>query len=101
MPHSTFRLPGHLAADLASGYQYKNGTYQPVPFTYANLAPATGVSTTATDIAHFMIAHLQNGRYSNTRILEEATAIEMHRQHFTQHPRLNGFAYDFWELFYN
>jgi hypothetical protein len=48
-------------------------------------------------MAQFMIAHLLNGRYENSRILEEDTARLMHRQHFTHHPRLPGTAYSFHE----
>jgi hypothetical protein len=44
---------------------------------------------------------LQDGRYQQARILQRSTAREMHRQHFTQHPRLPGVAYGFWERFEN
>ncbi len=102
MQHSSFLLPPHLAPDLAVGYEYTNNTYRPVPFDYLNnVGPAGSLNATAADIAHFMIAHLQDGRYGETRILQEATAQEMHRQHFTHHPRLPGFAYGFYELFKN
>ena len=53
------------------------------------------------DIARFMRAHLQTGQAGVVRILAEQTAREMHRQHFTQHPRLPGFCYGFWESFNN
>ena len=61
------------------------------------------MSTSATDMARFMIAHLQDGRYSDeniadARILEEATAQQMHSTLFTFDPRINGLAYFFWEL---
>jgi hypothetical protein len=55
------------------------------------------MSSTAIDMAHFMIAHLQDGSYGNTRILQAATAEDMHKQHFTQDPRLPGMAYGFYE----
>ena len=46
-----------------------------------------------TDMARFMIAHLQNGRYSDAtfseaRILEETTAQQMHSTLYTPDPRL-------------
>ncbi|MFX0196016.1 MAG: serine hydrolase domain-containing protein, partial [Candidatus Hodarchaeota archaeon] len=101
MKRTSFQLPPHLTADLAKGYVYKNGTYQAVPFEFLKGAPAYSLITTATDMAHFMIAHLQNGRFQNSHILKEATAQEMHRQHFTHHPKLPGFAYGFFESFEN
>ncbi len=99
MHHSTFRqpVPGDLAADLSQGYTYTNGVYRPDPFEAVQVAPAGSMSATATDMANFMIAHLQNGRFGNQRILQEATAKEMHTQHFTNDPRVPGMAYGFYE----
>jgi CubicO group peptidase (beta-lactamase class C family) len=101
MSHSGFLLPPHLASDVAVDYAYQGDTFAPYAFDYHNDAPAGGMNTTGTDIARFMIAHLQNGRYKDARILNEATAQEMHRQQFTQHPRLPGYAFGFHEHFEN
>ena len=99
MQRSTFLQPPppSLASDLAVGYEYQDGRFQSLPFLYLNIAPAASLSATATDMAHFMIAHLQNGRYENSRILEEETAQLMHQQHFTHHPKLPGITYSFHE----
>jgi len=99
MNHSTFRrpLPPGLAENLAVGYSYANGAYQPQA-EWVQPAPAGGLSSTATDMARFMIAHLQEGRYGDgVRILQESTAREMHRRQFTNDPRVNGWAYGFME----
>lgn len=103
MAHSTFEqpLPPHLASDLAVGYTYLGDRYQSIPFEYFNVVPAGALNATTTDIARFMIAHLNNGRYGNVRILSEPAAQEMHRQQFTHHPRLPGMAYGFRESFAN
>ncbi|WP_035140717.1 serine hydrolase domain-containing protein [Fischerella sp. PCC 9605] len=103
MNRSTFLQPPPpaLANDLAVGYQYQNGSFKPVPYLYLNIAPAAAMSTTATDMAHFMIAHLQLGRYENSRILEEDTVRLMHKQHFTHHPKLPGTGYSFRERLEN
>lgn len=97
MRHSSFLqpLPPQLASNLAVGYKYKNGTYQRRPFAFSNTIPGNALMATATDIAHFAIAHLQNGRYGDTRILNEATVQEMHRQHFANYPGMVGAAYGF------
>jgi CubicO group peptidase (beta-lactamase class C family) len=100
MEHSTFRepLPANLAPDMAVGYKRENGLYEPEPFEFiSNFGPAGSSSSTATDMARFMIAHLQLGRYGEQRILEEATARRMHSQLFTADPRLPGMAYGFYE----
>ena len=99
MRSSTFRQPveARLLADLSQGYTYSNGVYNPEAFGAVQDAPAGAMSATATDIANFMIAHLQNGRFGTQRILREATAKEMHRQQFTNDPRVPGMAYSFYE----
>lgn len=99
MQRSSFEqpLPSPLASDLAVGYQYQGGKHNPLPFLYLNVAPAAALSATATDIAHFMIAHLQNGSYKNSRILQPETTQLMHEQQFTHHPKLPGTGYGFHE----
>lgn len=103
MRHSSFDPGEELEAALAVGYDYERDgdSYRPVTRAYLNDAPAGQLVATGTDVAAFMIAHLQDGRYGDKRILQESTAREMHRQHFTQHPRLPGCAYGFFERFEN
>jgi hypothetical protein len=48
-----------------------------------------------------MIAHLQDGRLGDARILQAATAQEMHRQQFTNDPHVNGMTYGFVEMTLN
>ncbi|HSF83111.1 MAG TPA: serine hydrolase domain-containing protein [Anaerolineales bacterium] len=104
MAHSSFRqpLPETLAADLATGYNYHNGQYVAGSFVFDQSYPAGAVSATATDMARFMIAHLQNGELDSQRILREETARQMHSQLYTPDPRLNGgMAYGFFENMIN
>lgn len=97
MDHSTFSPGLETRSDLAVGYEYRDGRYQPVTFQQINLAPAAGLHTTATDMAQFMIAQFQLGQYGNTRILQEDTMREMHRRQFANDSRLPGFTYGFFE----
>jgi CubicO group peptidase (beta-lactamase class C family) len=99
MLHSTFAqpLPAGLQPDLAVGYSYINGTFKPQPAEAVQVIPAGSLSATAGDIARFMIAHLQNGRYGNVRILEDATAQEMHSHQYSTAPGLSGMALGFIE----
>lgn len=100
MAHSSFRqpLPAGLAGDLATGYHYRGGAHRPGQAEWCQSVPAGALSTTASDMAAFMIAHLQGGRYGDARILQEATAQEMHAQHFSHDPRVSGYAHGFMEL---
>jgi len=102
--HSTFRqpLPEALAPNMSTGYTYKNGAFKEEKFELLNgMAPAGGLSACATDMAKFMIAHLQNGAYGEARILKEETARLMHSRLFGHDPRVNGNAHGFWEFGYN
>jgi CubicO group peptidase (beta-lactamase class C family) len=88
-------LPHSLAADMSKGYRYANGAYEASDFEWIAAAPAAPVRATVPDMARFMVAHLEDGRYGDARILGEATAREMHRQQFSHDPRLAGLAYGF------
>ncbi len=104
MRSSTFRqpLPTRLSADLSLRYSYSNGVYRPDPFEVIPMSPAGAMSATATDMARFMLAQLQNGRLGTERILQAATAKEMQTQQFTNDPRVpGGMAYGFEEHYRN
>ena len=100
MAHATTRqpLPERLASDMSVGYNHSGGAYQAQALSWLQYAPGGSMSASATDMARFMIAHLQGGRYEDSRILEESTAQQMHSQAFTHDPRLNGMAYGFIEM---
>jgi len=50
-------------------------------------------TSTATDMAHFMIAQLGDGRYADARILEAAAIREMHREQFSYAPDQPGMTF--------
>lgn len=85
--------PPDLAADLAIGYMSSGGTYTRMPEVYMNIGPAGALYATGTDMAHFMIAHLQKGRYGDARILGEDTFEDMHERGFRNHPQLRAYTY--------
>ncbi len=101
MTDSSFDQAPHLLTHLATGYIYTNGTYQALPHDHLHLPPAGTMLATAADMAPFMIAHLNNGRYEDATILTADTAAMMHAQQFTHHPQLPGYAYGFYERFRN
>jgi CubicO group peptidase (beta-lactamase class C family) len=57
---------------------YSRASHGEKPFEFVEVAPAGSLSAAAEALTHFMIAHLQNGRYGNAQILKPETAIEMH-----------------------
>jgi CubicO group peptidase (beta-lactamase class C family) len=101
MRRSTFLWPSELLADMAVGYRRENGTLQPMDIYYRHFGPAGELKTTAVDMTHFMLAHLQEGATASGRILDPETARDMHRRHFTHHPLLTGLTYGFFEEEFN
>lgn len=109
MTRSTFRepLPLRIRGDMSGGYRVslrEDGTpeYAEPGFEYLNpIGPATSASSTAGDMARFMIAHLQEGRYADGRILKPETARLMHSRAFSPHPQVNGSAFGFMEKHFN
>jgi hypothetical protein len=91
-------IPKDLAPDLSAGYNYGDGGYRTAAFEFIPAAPAGCMSACATDMARFMIAHLQDGRWGDARILQEDTAREMHRRRFAEEPTLSGLTLGFIEM---
>lgn len=107
MAHSSVQspMPPHLRPLASVGYTYEGGVFQPFPDYIAQPAglPSGMHQVSVTDMARFMIAHLQGGRYSDAnmaeaRILKEATARQMHSTLYTPDPRLLGTAYGFFDF---
>ncbi|BAS26420.1 serine hydrolase domain-containing protein [Limnochorda pilosa] len=101
MEHTTVRqpVPANLASDLATGYAYAAAQerFEAEPFEYVPAAPAGAASASATDMARFMIAHLQLGRLGDATILAPETARRMQETSYRQDPRLGGIAHGFLE----
>ncbi len=97
MKHSTFRqpLPPDLAPLMSKGYQL--ASEPPHVFEMVGPAPAGALSSPGEDMAHFMIAHLQNGEYNGNRILSAETAEKMHNSPLTMLPPLNRMELGFFE----
>src|SRR5580700_226350 len=97
MHHSTFRqpLPEALAPLMSKGY--RTASDDPQPFEFVGPAPAGSLAATADDMAHFIIAHLQNGEYHGQRILSAATAETMHNSPLTVLPPLDRMELGFFE----
>ena len=92
MTHSTFDqpLPAALANDMSQGY-IKASDDKPVPFEDIEVAPAGSLSSTAVDMAHFMIAQLEGGSYGGASIMSPETTQRMHTPTSRMAPGVNGF----------
>lgn len=104
MTHSTFSqpLPADLADHMSEGYKFEKGVFKAEEFELINgMVPAGSMSASGADMARFMIAHLQKGRFGESRILADETAERMHSQLFAHDPHIVGNAHGFWEMRYN
>lgn len=90
-----------MPEEMSDGYEFERGRYVKQGFEYAPDAPAGCMSSSAGDMARFMIAHLQDGRYDTARILNEETARQMRSLLFTHDESLDGMAYGFARRTYN
>lgn len=97
MEHSTFvqPLPAELKPLMSSGYTVGSG--KPKPFEMLIPAPAGSLAATASDLSRFMIAHLQNGKFEDARILRPETAQAMHARQAALSPDMNAMALGFYE----
>ncbi len=98
MAHSTFAqpLPASLQPDMASGYvTATSGTA--APFELVQAWPAGSFTSTATDMAKFMIMELQNGQFDGKTILPAAMVRLTHTQHYTAAPGMNGYDLGFYQ----
>jgi CubicO group peptidase (beta-lactamase class C family) len=89
MTHTSFDqpLPEKFAAAVSKGY--RTASAPPGPYELIVTRPAGSGTTTAADMSHFMIAHLQDGHFGDAEILQVDTAKRMHSP---SHEAPQGFA---------
>jgi len=97
MERTTFRQPLPKALEPLMSQGYALGSQPAKTFEFVEAVPAGSSSLTATDIARFMIAHLQDGRYGDVQILRPETARLMHTRQFENVPEMNGMCLGFYE----
>jgi CubicO group peptidase (beta-lactamase class C family) len=97
MTHATFRqpLPDALKSSMSNGYILGSG--EPKGFEFVQVAPAGSLSASAVDMTHFMIAHLQNGKYGDVQILKPETAKQMHTRQAGWPAAVHGMCLGFYE----
>jgi CubicO group peptidase (beta-lactamase class C family) len=91
MKHTGFNFSRFDINQVAIPYQRYKGKYYtinelesifgwelPEPYYRMRFYPAGGLYTTVTDLSHFLIAHMNDGIYNDTKILEKETVDLMH-----------------------
>ncbi|TYT25932.1 serine hydrolase [Luteimonas viscosa] len=102
MAHSSFRqpLPPALLAQMSKGYS-RASDGKPQDYEFISLAPAGSLAATGSDMARFMIAHLEGGAYGDARILEADTVRTMHTTGQASVGPLNRMMLGFYETSVN
>ncbi len=97
MNNSTLKqpLPDALKPAMSSGYIY--GSSDPRPFELIQVVPAGALSSSALDMTHFMMMHLQNGRYGDVQVLKPETATQMHARQEGWPQEMNAMCLGFYE----
>lgn len=89
------RMRPELRERHATGYVWRDGRFDPTGYAYSRLPPAGIMSSTAHDMAAFMLVHLNGGAVGSARILGEETTALMQSPLFDPHeelpPILHGF----------
>ncbi|HKW64763.1 MAG TPA: serine hydrolase domain-containing protein [Candidatus Acidoferrum sp.] len=97
MTRATFRqpLPDSLKPFMSNGYDLGSG--KPKHFEWVEVAPAGSLSASGDSMAHWMIMHLQNGKYGDVQILKPETAIAMHARQEGWPASMNAMCLGFYE----
>ena len=100
MSHTTFRqpVPAALDAVMSRGYSWNGTHFVEEDFEFVPLAPVGAAGATATDMARFMIAHLQLGVLDDVRVLDESMARQMQSELFRHADRMHPMAHGFYEM---
>jgi len=95
MRQSTFDqpLPERFRKDLSQGY--RTASSEPQPYELIITRPAGSMTTTAADMTHFMLAHLQQGRLGDYDLLSRQTTQLMHTPSEASLPGFSTMAHGF------
>ncbi len=103
MTRTMFDPSPELAENLAIPYQRGVWPGQPAALPYYRFAvyPAGEVYSTPTDMAHFLLLHLNGGKYKGTQIVSERSIHEMARLQFAGKDDKSGFGLGWFIAPYN
>ena len=93
MKNTTARQPLPKKFKKHMAVSYRNG--RPIGFELILDSPAGAISSTAEDMAKFMIAHLGWGPKRGQPILSEESFNAMHERQFAHHKMLDGHTFGF------
>lgn len=91
-------MPKALAERLSTGFNWTGSGYEGAKFEFGSMDPAGSVSTTAPDMARYMLMLLGNGALEGTSIFGADTARAFRTPVFKEPPGINGWAHGFQQV---
>lgn len=89
-------MPAALAVDVSDGFRWTRGGFEQRPYEYiGQIAPAGSASSTAGDMARYMLALLGGGQLNGTAIYGPRTAQAFRTPILATPPGINGWAHGF------
>jgi CubicO group peptidase (beta-lactamase class C family) len=89
-------MPANLAADAADGFHWSAAGFETRPYEYmGQIAPAGSASSTAGDMARYMLAILGGGQLGASAIYGPRTAQAFRTPILAVPPGINGWAHGF------
>ena len=93
MYNTSFRLKDLNTSEIAIPYFYQKGEYIANPhYGMYLIYPAASMRTSIEELSHFLIAHMNGGKYKDVRILNESTVEMMHMRHYPPHNKGRGYG---------
>ncbi|NBB16162.1 serine hydrolase [Caulobacter sp. SLTY] len=92
-------MPANLAANLAEGYRWSGTRFVKRPYEFSShVAPAGGGSSTAADMARYMVMLLNGGALDGATIFKPQTSTGFRTVQDRALPGSGGFAHGFMEF---
>jgi len=101
MRHTTFDQPLPDGFKNAMSDGYRTASTGPQPYELIITRPAGSMTTTASDMARFMMAHLQQGRFGDYAMLSPQTVELMHSPSEAAPPGFRTMAHGFFHAIKN
>ncbi|QTD42948.1 serine hydrolase [Sporosarcina sp. Te-1] len=85
-------------ASKGFGYEKNGDHFETAPNIYVSESPAGSLNTTASDMAKFMLAHLNQQQTGEFQLFQDNETLRtIHDQSYSPNPQMPGNAHGFWE----
>jgi len=97
MNRTSINVPVPLADDVAIGYERRGDSLEAQAWEWYHTTPASSINSTASDMARYLMMHLEHGHIGSARVLSQRSSAEMLSQQVRMHPKVPGVTLGFWE----